>query len=272
MDVRSLETDGFAVIKYPAHLRACVHAAMAAWQGFCALPLDQKLLLSNQDRHSDFGYMVRDGKGQQEDRKEMFHLSRRNIGEVLERASRISDPRALTHIEAIDSLIAAIRETISDFSHSVEAEYAIPGLAQDVLNNSDGWTFRFLHYLGGEMLAHPHADKGGITLHLDESDPGGEYLDFTGQWRPWPISHDQTIIFPSVKLQHRSQGRLKALCHRVTTTPKTRQHGRFALVAFANFAWTHRFNNDKYPHSQQLAPGYNYNISSADFEDYLIPV
>jgi isopenicillin N synthase-like dioxygenase len=273
MDVRQLTTGGYVALTYPAPLKACVQDAMSSWKSFCQLPQQSKIILSNpedDDRTRDFGYMRRQDKGPRADNKEMFHLTRRNVIEVRARADAIADRRAVAFIDAIDHLIAAVTPTVKEFAESVESEYDIPNFAADTLAYSNGWTFRFLHYLGGDILAHPHADKGGFTFHLDESDEGGEYLGFDGQWQPLPITGSQTIIFPSMKLQHRSRNKLKGLCHRVTTTEKTRQNGRFAMVAFIDFISSHRFHPQL--RGQNFEPGYNYTMPFQELEELYVPM
>jgi isopenicillin N synthase-like dioxygenase len=122
----------------------------------------------------------------------------------------------------------------------------------------------------GETFAHAHADRGGFTLHLYESAGGGEYLGFDKVWRPWPIGGEETIIFPSMVLQHRSKGRLKALCHRVVATEETSQHGRFSMVVFIDFHHSHRYS-DAVKRLQDFEPGFNYDLSFSEFDKLFAP-
>lgn len=269
MDVKQLKTEGYVTIQYPGTIKAIVSDALASWQQFCALPEDLKIKLSNDDRTNDFGYMRRKDKGPRSDSKEMFHLKRAILPELLERAQAITDSRAIEYIQAVDTLIEAIQPTVEQFARSIEQEYNLPNLTKDMLAYQDRWTFRFLHYFGGDVLAHPHADRGGFTLHLHETANGGEYLDFNGVWHPWPISGEQTIIFPGMKLQHRSGSELKALWHRVTATEETRQQGRYAIVAFVEFDWTHVIDTEHH-RMQDLSPGFNYSTVPSEFEKLFI--
>lgn len=269
MDIGTLKTNGFVVVPYPGPLRACVKEAMKSWENFCLLPIPVKQLLSNSDRLRDFGYMLRQDKVKRADNKEMFHLSQSTVSELRKRADDIADRRAIAYIDAVDSLINEIKPIVTKFVQTVEKEYQLSGFTDEVTSKSEDWTFRFLHYLGGEILAHPHADRGGFTLHLDESDEGGEYLDFDGVWKKWPISGEQTIIFPGINLQQRSGGELKALCHRVSATEKTRQQGRFAMVAFIDFQSDYRFNDAEY-RLQDFDPGFNYKMPYPELEKLFI--
>jgi isopenicillin N synthase-like dioxygenase len=257
MRIQTLETSGFVAVNYPDFLRTCVMEAMESWKDFCELPLEIKHKLSGGDRISDFGYMMRNDGGPKSDSKEQFHVVRSKVDELRERADEIPDRRAGAFIDAIDTLLEAASPLIQEFARSVEERYHVHGFEECVMQSKDEWTFRYLHYFGSETLAHAHVDRGGFTMHLHESEEGGEYLDFVDRWRPWPVSSEQTIIFPSMGLQYLTRGRLKALCHRVVSTPRTIQDGRFAMVAFIDFHQTHRYD-ESHGRLQEKPPGFNY--------------
>jgi isopenicillin N synthase-like dioxygenase len=149
----------------------------------------------------------------------------------------------------------------------------LENFSRDVMDNKQNWKFRYLHYFpseSGAPIAHPHADRGGFTLHLHESHPGAQYLDFRGKWRPLPVSKNETIIFPSIMLQQRSKSRLKALCHQVLATPEAAREGRYSMVAFVDFLSDVRFNDREY-RMQDLDPGFNYALSENEFSKYFVP-
>ncbi len=260
MQVRTLDTDGYVTVPYPAPLKAKVHEAMSAWKQFCALPPSEKQKISGGTRIDDFGYMFRNDSGPRADNKELFHLLKRREPELLAKAKAVEDTRAVAFIRAADALIDACSPTILRFAANVEKEYGVHGFLRDVYRGKKNWTFRFLHYFGGDMLANAHADRLGFTLHLDESQGGGEYLDFNRQWKPWPVTEDQTIIFPSLGLQHRAECKVKALWHRVVPNEVTRDGGRYAMVAFIDFPQTREWDTYRY-RVQDFAEGFNYDMS-----------
>ncbi len=136
------------------------------------------------------------------------------------------------------------------------------------------WFVRFLHYFGGrkegDEIATPHVDKSGFTLHLYESDPGLQYLDFAKQWRDMPVSLGETAIIPGMRLQYRSQNRLKAIYHRVIATEKVAQQGRFSVVCFIHLKNTPEYNKQKAGRLQEFPPGFNYDMPFSEFSKLFI--
>lgn len=270
MKIEELKTRGFVTLEYPPELRGCVQKAIESWQRFCELPESQKLLLAGGDRINDFGYMRRRDKGATADNKELFHALKKEMPSLATKAAAIEDERAVKFIHAVDQLIMVIEPVVVSFAALTERHYGLAGFEEAVRTSTDRWVFRYIHYLPGETLANAHADRGGFTLHLYENAPGGEYLDFNKNWQPWPVSEEQTIIFPSMVLQHLSKGELKALWHRVVSTEETRAVGRFSMVAFIDFHHTHRFD-DSTKRLQDFEQGFNYDMPFTEFEKLFVP-
>ena len=270
MNVASLEEEGFVAVDYPETLRGKVEQAMRSWQGFCGLPDETKRLLSGGDRLKDFGYMRRTDAGPHADDKELFHVVSRNHTELRARCETIANPRATEFVDAVDALIGASAPLIQEFARDTERTYGLAGFEERVMTSQNNWTFRYLHYFGGETLSNAHADRGGLTLHLYESDAGGEYFGFDGAWHPWPVSDRRTIIFPSMVLQHLSQGRLKALWHRVVPTETTKANGRYAMVAFIDFTHDFRYD-DARKRLQDFPEGFNYAMEWSEFNGLFVP-
>lgn len=270
MDISTLTRDGFVSVAYPASLRPIVVKAMDSWKEFCTLSDGKKRLLSGGNRLRDLGYMRRQDQGKRADNKELFHAKLSTLDMLNERARLLEDRRALEFMYATSELIVAALPLIREFAVGVEERFRLPGFVEEVERSQQHWTFRYLHYLGGEMLAHPHADRGGFTFHMYEDAAGGEYLDLSGKWQAWPVDHERTIIFPSMGLQYRSQGKLKALWHQVVSTQETRVSGRYSMVAFIDFAMGHRYN-DAVKRVQDFDPGFNYRMERRAFEALFIP-
>ena len=269
MNVSTLTTDGYVTVEYPSQLRKKVLDAMQSWQDFCGLSKEEKLKLSKGDRKKDFGYMLRQDEGSLADSKELFQVARRDFAELKERADFIEDSKAKAFIDAIDVLITETSPVVQEFAQDVEREYALTGFEDEVMEFRHNWTFRYLHYFGGDMLAHEHVDRGGFTFHLHESHPGGEYLTLDKEWKPWPVSDKQTIIFPSMNLQYRSAGELKALWHKVGSTEETSQEGRYSMVLFVDFKEEVKYNQEK--RTQELEPGFNYTMPFDEYKQMFIP-
>lgn len=275
MNIETLDTLGYVAGAYPKHLRGVVQHAMEAWQSFCGLSFEEKEKISGGDRLRDFGYMLRQDEGPRADRKELAHVKLSNFNELLTRASELRDMRPTGFIRATELLLDAITPFIGEFAEAIEGRYEMRGFAKEVRDSRANWTFRYLHYFPtdsvGNEIAHPHVDRGGFTLHLDESHTGAEYLGLTDKkWHPLPVSLNETMIFPSMGLQYRSDSRLKALCHRVRATPHAAKGGRFSMVAFIDFKMGHRYN-DAVQRTQDFPPGFNYKMPDGEFKSLFIP-
>ncbi len=273
MNVLDLQKHGFVTVQYPVALRRAVHAAMSSWIQFCDLPDHEKRKLSGGDRIEDYGYVRRQDSGSKADNKEYFHLFKGRAAEFHDKSASIADRRALEFLQAGDSLIKEIHPIVMRFARDMEKFYRMDGFAREVECSSDVWTFRYLHYFGGETLANSHADRLGFTLHLDETDTGGQYLCIrTRKWMPWPVNHQQTIIFPSLGLQHRSRNRVKALWHKVEPTPLSIKDGRFAMVAFIDFPQDREWDKYKHQRVQDLPEGFNYDLTFEELDrEYFAP-
>lgn len=272
MEVAKLKTDGFVTLQYPRTLRARVEDAMSAWNRFCALPYDEKAKLSGGDRIVDHGYMLRKDDGPKSDDKELFHLIKRNMPALRAQAATVDDPAAVGFVHAVDVLIDAVMPHVVEFARDVERVYDMPGFERDVRESSHEWTFRFLNYKPGRpIMAAEHVDRGGFTLHLYESAQGGEYYGMDHAWHEWPVDHDQTIIFPSMNMQHRSKCGLKGLSHRVVANDETIRTGRQSMVAFIDFHHTHQFNKFGGKRMQDFGPGELYAMDFANFDSLFVP-
>lgn len=273
MRVTDLMFDGFVSVPYPPELRPVVTVAVESWKAFTALPTEEKNKLSLGTRNKDIGYVRRVDKGRAtDDNKEFFHASIGMPQELHDIAAQLPDHRATAFLDATEDLVKSITPLIEDFARSVEFTFRLDGFAGEVLQNRQNWKFRYLHYfpsLSGAPIAHAHADRGGFTLHMYESHPGAQYLNFKGEWRPLPVKEHETVIFPSMMLQHRSGSQLKALCHEVRATPEAAREGRFSMVAFIDAISDYRFNYEDY-RLQDLSPGFNYGLSKEELQEYFV--
>lgn len=266
---RELERLGALYVEYHPTVRAGVLEAMARWDEFCGLPDSQKVLFkySGDASKSGNGYeLKRNGV----DRKEDCHLRVNVREELLELSARAHPEIGPAFVEAALKVQGLIPEIVRDFARLVELECGIEGFEEDVMSQQDEWLLRFLHYFGdrmpGDVFAAAHPDKGGFTLHLYESAGGVEYFDYTDrEWRPLPLTHDQTVMFPGMGLQQRSQCRLRALTHRVMVQEDTAATGRTSAVCFLDFKNARYYNKDFFKSTQGLVekfgPDFLYDIS-----------
>jgi isopenicillin N synthase-like dioxygenase len=273
MNITRLERDGFVSVEYPLTLRAVVREAVRSWRDFCSLTFEEKRHFSGGDRVQDFGYMLRKDHGPRADQKEHFHVKLANMPALRAREVTFPNKKSLAFISASHALLKQIGPMVEEFAYHVARTYHLAGLVPEVMKSQDEWTFRYLHYFpssGNGTLAHQHADRGGFTLHLDESHGGSEYLDKQYDWQALPLTHDSTVIFPSMGLQYRSQCALKALWHRVVSTEKTHDGGRYSMVAFIDFNRDAKFNDAQY-RMQNFAAGFNYSMSMSELQKLFVP-
>lgn len=274
----TLEEHGYMRLPYPPALKAAVAEAVSAWKAFCALPEEVKLhftYTNDTTVGSGVGYELKKG-GNGVDVKENFHVRASQRPFLMAEAQKVG-PAALAFVTTALNINTHLLPFVREFSQMAELAYAMPGFEIDVCKAMPRWTLRFLHYFptgdAAELMASHHPDKGGFTPHLWESAPGLERLTFDENpaertWVPMPFAHDETVIFPGLRMQHRSRCRLKATCHRVVANEQTAKEGRYSAVAFVDFLNTPYFDKLRVGRTQAFAPGFNYDMPFEEFKTY----
>lgn len=273
ISINQFRDEGFLNVDYPADLRETVENAVASWKTFCQLSREEKHAFSFlEDSHSDgAGYELKEETGLKKDLKENFHITLFQYP----RLSEIANNRTFPFLNDAKMLLDKMEPLILEFSKIIEAEYKINGFVDEVLLSKPYWILRYLHYFGdqqeGSEIAAPHADKGGFTLHLFESDEGLQYYCIKERsWKAMPVEEKQTVIIPAIQLQLWSQCDLKALYHRVIATKKTAQVGRFSMVCFIPFQNIPMYNKKVYGSMQAHDIGFNYNLSYKEFANFFL--
>jgi isopenicillin N synthase-like dioxygenase len=273
--MNDFQDKGFVAVPYPAGLRSKVEEAVSAWERFCRLPESIKLNFPyGSDTGMGVGYELKKTPGANLDVKEDFHFTTGARENLINIARSLKNTEAANFIKSADELVELMEPFVLDFAELLQKQFLIENLRSEVVESKPAWFVRFLHYFGGrrmdEEIATPHADKSGFTLHLYESDPGLEYLDRKKHWRPMPVSETETVIIPGMRMQYRSQNRLKATYHRVVATPKTAEDGRFSMVCFVHLTWTPEYNKKKSGRLQEFQPGFNYDMPFEEFSKLFI--
>ncbi|MBA3238157.1 MAG: hypothetical protein H0T62_07415 [Parachlamydiaceae bacterium] len=266
--INQLRSQGLVNVDYPETLRNSVKRAVTSWKDFCDLPKEEKCAFALlEDGHGDgAGYELKEEKGSKKDLKENFHVTMFQYNRLAE----IANKRTFSFLNDAKALLDQIEPLVLQFAKSVEEEFDVTGLFSEVKESKPYWILRYLHYFGdqqaGADIAAPHADKGGFTLHLYESDEGLQYFSIqTNVWKPMPVHVKQTVIIPAVQLQHRSKGDLKALYHRVIATKKTAISGRFSMVCFITFEHSPKYNKKVHGNVQTHEVGFNYALPHEEF-------
>ncbi len=271
-NIADFKMQGFVGLAYPPQLRKEVEQVALSWKRFCDLPAEVKVQLPYSNSSDGVGYELKDGSGNKADRKENFDVTKAGFSWLQDHAEKISDSVVLDFVRNSTALVHDIKPLIVDFAQQVENEFQIPGLYNEVVNSVNSFFIRFIHYFGDREMsaetATAHVDQSGFTPHLFESDPGLECLGFDGKWIPMPVSEGQTVIIPAMQMQLRSQGVLKALCHRVVANPKTAKEGRYSAVCFVQLGKTPKYDKAKWGRLQEMTPGWNYAVSPEEFQKY----
>ncbi len=270
--LRDLKSKGFVSLTYPQQLREAVAKTVMSWEKFCALPLEIKTGLPYSNGGAGVGYEFKTGAGPKGDRKENFDATRAGKDWLAKNAENIGSADALAFIEDATSLTDIAKPLILSFAQQVEEEFGIKGFRDEVNDSADSFFFRFIHYAGdreiGEETATAHVDQSGFTLHLFESDPGLQCLSYEGEWMDMPVSEGETVIIPAMQLQLRSEGSLRALCHRVIANAKTAQFGRYSAVCFIQLKRTAKYDKDGSGRLQEKPAGFNYSMPLEEFAKF----
>lgn len=161
---------------------------------------------------------------------------------------------------------------VEKYATKIEKEADIDGLVNEVMMNKSSWILRYLHYFGGKdkpIMANPHIDKSGFTIHLYESDPGlGYYCMHTKIWKSIINSNEYLTIMNGAQIQLRTKNKFIAHCHRVLNDNTTVMKDRHVLVCFIPLERTPRYNKTKYGNMQSHEPGFNYHLSYKKFSKF----
>ncbi len=269
--INELQSQGFVTIVYPQEVRAAVLATITSWKKFCALAPELKTGLPYSNSADGVGYELKDGSGVKGDRKENFDITTAGKQWLEENIKHFDNEDAHAFVRDAIHLVALLKPLIVKFAKQVEEAYSLKDFTWEVEESVDAFFIRFIHYFGdrkvGEEIATAHSDQSGFTLHLFESDEGLECLTLEMQWIPMPVGEGETVIIPSMQLQLRSDGKLKALCHRVVATSETAVTGRYSAVCFVQLKNTLKYNKAKWGRLQERPPGFNYEMPSEIFAE-----
>lgn len=274
MEISDLKTKGYFSFDYPAELRAAVCAAVDSWMRFTACDSRQKLSVGYSSANAGVGYELKLGDGCSTDRKENFDIALGGEKWLRDAVARLGSKPAAQFLENGLKLVSYIHPLILKFAKNAERQFAIPGFADEVGNSGDAFFVRFIHYFGGlksgYQTATPHADQGAFTLHLFESAPGLQYLNWHGSWCDMPVSDGQTVIIPGMQMQLCSRGGLRALCHRVMANEQTARTGRYSAVCFVRLKGMLKYNKAHHGRLQEKPAGFNYDMPQSEFEQLFV--
>lgn len=271
MNIKDLKTKGYVVLEYPVGITGAVEKAVDSWKRFCKLPEEFKKSLPYSNGGAGVGYEIKDGSGSKADLKENFDVCGSGKNWLKENIQSIKNPVVINFVQTVEDLNNLLKPAILDFAKQVEDEYRLEGFEREVSESQNTFFTRFIHYFdgrnSGEETATAHVDQSGFTLHLYESAPGLQCLGLDGEWVDMPVSEGVTVIISAMQMQLRSEGRLKALCHRVVATDKTADNGRYSAVCFVQLGKTAKYNKEVNGRLQEKKPGFNYDMKYEEFKE-----
>lgn len=258
MYYHQLKTNLFADVPYPQTTRELMKK-IEIWRQFCTLPLEikQKFAFPNHQGMWDDGYKKRRKVEGRED-KEYFHFHanyKTILGEYGLTEFVANTPVIANFWNFVDEIYEAVRQLIVTIGKDLGEK--IPGMQAELEKSKHLVTLRFLHYTPEDtnetVLAAPHFDRSGFTLHLYESIPGLQLLNWNNEWQDAPISESSTIVFSGYQLEYKTQEDIQKTWHRVAHRPGHNET-RISLIAFVPFIDTYTYPEEA--RSQDLVPGY----------------
>ncbi|MES2213591.1 MAG: 2OG-Fe(II) oxygenase family protein [Patescibacteria group bacterium] len=270
--ISDLQKKGYVAFPYPMDLRSAVDETAKLWKKFCALPLETKLSLPYSNNTAGVGYELKEGVGNKADKKENFDVTLAGIEWLETHIKSLGNHEALEFVEKAIGLLAPLKPIIYAFAQEVEREFGLAGFTDEVSASENSFFIRFIHCFGGrevgEVITAGHPDQSGFTPHLFESSPGLQCLNYDGVWEPMPVSRGETVIIPDMQMQLRSDGKLRALWHRVVATTETAEIGRYSAVCFIQLKNTPKYNKEQWGRLQEMEEGFNYNMKPEEFAKF----
>jgi isopenicillin N synthase-like dioxygenase len=271
-NIKDFQTLGILTVPYPPNLRMTVTEAQECWENFCGLHDEIKRKFPYKKERAGVGYEDKRVSGRGADMKEVFDLTLKDKDWLEEKAKELNHPVVTAFIHAA-SLVAELEApSMISFAGEVENEFSIEDLKNEVAESANDIFIRFIHYFPVDKIeqetAEAHTDLCGMTGHLFSSAPGFQYLTKDMKWEEMPVAEDGMVVIPSMGLQYRSEGLLKATVHRVISTPETMVTGRYSAVAFTPLIRTPKIAPST-PRMQQLHKedlGFNYHMNHNEFK------
>lgn len=250
----------FVDVDYPKELTDLIRTAQP-WRDFCALPQDikNKMQLTNNPLDTETGYKFRSRAEGRED-KEYFHAYP-NLLELAEEAGLASQLESTPALRDFFKYAVDIQGPINNFALEIGRKLgeSIPELAELIDTGKLRSVLRFLHYTNddvAEVIAAQHFDRSLYTLHLYESGPGLQFMNWDMQWRDAPIDIGNTVVFSGYRLEQLTKGEIQKTWHRVV-----RKDGVTDRISLVLFVWSEAVPS--YPQearSQDLEPSYTQKV------------
>lgn len=254
---QTLKENLFAEVAYPPALTNLI-GDLRPWQEFYSLSQDikNKFTFPNHQVGKDPGYVLRSRAAGRED-KEYFHFypGCRQWANEYGHGYLITQTPALQHFFDYGFEVQrASREFASMLGEQIGER--LPECRRLIQEDRCNYLLRFLHYIPERedevSLADQHYDRSLYTLHLYESKPGLQFLNWDMKWTEAPIEAGKTVIFSGYRLEKLTEGDIQKVWHRVVPTPGDRERHSAVL-----FVWSPDVPDyERGSRSQTETPGY----------------
>ena len=263
--LNKLQENGYIALSIEEQVHTDIQRALDAWKEFCLLPKEAKE-----------AYIFSQGVGYESsvpgriDTKETFQLT------YPYGVEKFATAHHFTFAEQNFFDLALYLLTLLEYDVSkIASEMSAPKELQDaILKDKHRWKMRFLHYPSrpyqeGSLIAAPHTDKAGFTIHLIE-DMGGLEIFWNDTWNAIGTGHDHIIAYPGMTMQYHTQGTAKGICHQVRMMPEIAHHSRYSVVLFIDFGNIH-YDKTTWGNTQKVFPcGENYKMPFEEYKKYFV--
>lgn len=257
MYLDKLRENLFADVTYSKDITNLI-AKADPWREFCRLPLETKQLFEflNHQKDADPGYRHRSKAGGRED-KEYFHIYP-NTFDLIEKDGNADLVRSSLALQDFFEYATNVQRVAHDFAIQIGREMGkdLPELLKLIEGGELRSVLRLLHYTNDvhtDVIAAQHFDRSLYTLHLYESGPGLQFLNWDMQWQDAPIDIGKTVIFNGYRMEQLTQGRLQKTWHRVIRRENVKDRVSMVLFVWSNAVTSY----DEQARSQELTPSYN---------------
>lgn len=263
--LKNLQKNGYITLPIEEQVRMDIQKALDAWKEFCRLPKEAK-----------GSYIFSQGVGYESsvpgrvDTKETFQLTHPYGVEKFSAAHHFT----FAEQNFFDLALYLLTLLEYDVSKIAEAMGASEELQKAIYRDKYRWKMRFLHYPSrtyqeGSLIAAPHTDKAGFTIHLTEDMEGLEIF-WNDRWNPIGTDTTNIIAYPGMTMQYHTQGIAKGICHQVRMMPEIAHRSRYSIVLFIDFGNIH-YDKATWGNTQKVFPcGENYKMPFEEYKKYFI--
>jgi hypothetical protein len=267
---------GYAHFEYDSKLEDLLSKLLDAWKGIIFKYKDNlNFLAQTFPFENDKGFELKTQKGTSGsgDLKCNFHVAPDVVDEFIKRAN--GDEYLIRYINLVCEVNSYVQELMTPFIREL-AKISEVDFADDMIAYIPSCSTRALHYFAGQEpgveIAADHCDRGVFTLTLVEDMSGLEFLSSVKRkWRKIQNQVRKMMLMPGMGTQRITNGKIKALPHRVVAGPDSLKRPRNSIVMFFDLPFDKKylefiFNKKANKATSKLGKkGWNFDMETAEF-------